>query len=100
MRIQTARRESLPEHYSNGALEPKLRDVRSMLERRKWAFRNRARLNLLLELVRLRLNRHDDRARWATLIRAHIDEHGGQSAHPRRMADPVTLDPATGERVY
>ncbi len=100
MRNQTARRASLPAHYSTGALEPKLHDVRDVLERRKWTFRNRARLNLLLELVRLRLNRHDDPTGWATLIRAHIDAHGGQSAHPRRMSDPVTIDPATGDRIY
>lgn len=98
MRRQTARRSSLPAHYSTGALEPKLAEVRAILERRKWTFRNRERMNILLELVRLRLNRCDDPRRWSQLIRAHIDKHG----HPtrtRRLADPIRVDTA-GDRVY
>lgn len=100
MRVQTARRASLPAHYSTGALDPKLRDVRQMLDRRKWTFRNRTRLNLLLDLVRLHINRADDVTRWTSLIRAHLETNGGQSAYPRRMADPMSYDPATGNRSY
>jgi len=70
-----------------------------MLERRKWTFRNRDRMNLLLELVRLRLNRHDDPIKWAALIRAHIEANGGQSDWDRYMADPVARD-ENGDRVY
>ena len=56
-------------------------------------------MNLLLELVRLRLNRHDDVGRWTVLIRAHLTEAGRQSQRRRHLADPVTVDPSTGERV-
>ena len=86
---QTKRRAELPAHYSTGALEPKPQDVRAMLERRKWTFRNRDRMNLLLELVRLRLNRHDDPIKWAALIRAHIRPH-------RSERRPIRLGPVHG----
>lgn len=94
------RQAGVAARYSTGALEPKLRDVRNMLERRKWTFRNRMRLNLLLELIHLHLNRHDDPGQWATLIRAHIDANGGPKRHPRRMGDPITRDPVSGDRIY
>ena len=99
MKAQTARRASLPAHYATGAIEPKLATVRQMLERRRWTFRNRRRMNILLELVRQRLNRTDDVTRWATLIRADLETHGGKPSNPRRVADPVTYD-SSGERVY
>lgn len=99
MKTQTGRRASLPAHYATGAIEPKLATVRQMLERRRWTFRNRRRMNTLLELVRQRLNRTDDVARWASLIRADLEAGGGKPSHPRRRADPVTFD-AAGERVY
>ena len=99
MKTQTARRESLPPHYATGAIEPKLATVRQMLERRRWTFRNRRRMNTLLELVRQRLNRTDDITRWAGLIRADLEAHGGKPSYPRRVVDPVTYDSA-GDRVY
>ena len=99
MKTQTGRRASLPPHYATGAIEPKLASVRQMLERRRWTFRNRRRMNTLLELVRQRLNRTDDVTRWAGLIRADIEADGGKPSHPRRMSDPVAYDPA-GDRIY
>lgn len=99
MAAQTKRRSSLPAHYATGVIEPKLDDVREMLERRRWTFRNRRRMNTLLELVRLRLNRTADVAVWASLIRADLEANGGRRSHPRRMADPVVYDSA-GDRVY
>lgn len=96
---QTTRRSTIPAHYSTGALEPKIGDIREVLGRRAWTFRNQARMNLLLGLVRLRLNRQDDIQRWAVLIRDHLDAHGGRPAHPRRIEDPVAYNQA-GERVY
>jgi hypothetical protein len=99
MNTQTARRASLPPHYATGAIEPKLATVRQMLERRRWTFRNRRRMNTLLELVRQRINRTDEVTRWAGLIRADLEAGGGRPSNPRRMADPVTHDSA-GDRVY
>lgn len=84
MRIQTARRASLPPRYSTGALEAPIRDLRQMLERRRWTFRNRERMNLLLDLARLRLNRQDDSRTYAALFRQHLDDNGGKPARSRR----------------
>lgn len=99
MRVQTARRASLPAHYSTGALEPRIELVRRVLESRAWTFRNRERLNLLLQLVRLHVNGHDDTTRWTALIRAHLDANAGTATHSRRLADPVTYD-VNGDRVH
>lgn len=99
MAVQTARRGSLPAHYDCVALEAPLADVRLLLEKRKTVFRNRVRMNLLLGLLRLRINRHADPVQWAKLIRQHIAEHGGQSGWDRRLADPSHVDRVTGERV-
>lgn len=100
MTRQTARRSELPPHYSTGALEPRLRELRGMLERRKWTFRNRTRMNLLLELMRLHLNRLDDPGRFAASIRSHLDANGGDPARPRKLADPIVFDPVSGDRRY
>ncbi len=99
MKTQTGRRASLPAYYATGAIEPKLATVRQMLERRRWTFRNRRRMNTLLELVRQRLNRTDDVTRWASLIRTDLEAGGGKPSQPRRRADPVAYD-AAGERLY
>lgn len=69
---QTAWRDQVPAHYSTGALDPKLADIRQLLERRRWSFRNLSRMNQLLDLVRLHGNRLDDPAAWAQLIRAQL----------------------------
>jgi hypothetical protein len=58
----------MPPHYSTGALDPQIAVVRQLLERRAWTFRNLARLNALLGLVRLHVNRRDVPADWATLL--------------------------------
>ena len=84
MRVQTQRRSTLPPHYSTGALEPRIRDVRQMLERRRWTFRNRDRMNQLLGLARLRLNRQDDPRAYAAILRQHLDDNGGKPARSRR----------------
>ncbi|NMM25103.1 MAG: hypothetical protein HHJ11_16760 [Phycicoccus sp.] len=72
MRVQTARRASIPPHYGNGAVEAPIRQVRQVIERRKFTFRNLARMNLLLELVRLRLLRADSVRAYAEDIRTHL----------------------------
>jgi hypothetical protein len=40
MIAQTLWRGDVPEHYSTGALDPKLADIRQHLKRRRWTFRN------------------------------------------------------------
>ena len=47
MTVQTARRASMPPHYSTGALDPHIAAVRQQLERRRWTFRNLPRMNAL-----------------------------------------------------
>ncbi len=71
-RLQTARRASLPPVYANGAVEAPIKRVRQVLERRRWTFRNRERMNLLLELVRLAVLRADNASLYAADIRMHI----------------------------
>jgi hypothetical protein len=56
---QVARRATVPGVYSNGAVELQVAAVREVLSSRSWTFRNLYRMNLLLELVRQRLNRHN-----------------------------------------
>lgn len=81
IRAQAHGRSRIPPVYSNGAVEQPLRDLRQNLQSRAFAFRNRARLNQLLELMRLANQRVDNAADYATDIRAHLDEHNG---HPPR----------------
>jgi hypothetical protein len=40
--------------FSNDAIEAPIRTVRQGIKRRAWCFRNRARMDLLLEMMRLR----------------------------------------------
>jgi hypothetical protein len=70
--VQTSRRSSMPAHYSTGALDPKIAIVRQQLERRRWTFRNLARMNALLGLMRLHINRRDVPATWAKLLADHL----------------------------
>lgn len=68
MTAQTARRAQLPSHYSTGALDPQIELIRRQLERRRWTFRNLDRMNALLGLVRLHVNRRDVVADWAGVL--------------------------------
>ena len=81
IRRQSLRRGSIPPVYANGALENSLNRVRTMITDRAFSFRNRARLNLLLELIRLGQLRADNAADYATAIRAHLIQYNG---HPKR----------------
>ena len=96
---QTKRRASIPAHYSTGALDRAIAQLRKATQSRAWTFRNRERMNLLLGLMRLRVTRQDSPDAWAELIRQHLEARGGQPARPRRLADPITYNLA-GERVY
>jgi hypothetical protein len=71
----------MPPHYSTGALDPHIAAVRQQLERRRWTFRNLPRMNALLGLVRLHINRRDVVANWAKLlVRAVTDEQEAWAA--------------------
>lgn len=95
MRVQVARRSSIPAHYANGAVEAPLREVKRILAPRRWTFRNAARMNLLLELVRIRYNRQGSAAAFAGELRRTLAKTGrGQ------LLDAAPDDPRLrGERV-
>jgi len=106
---QNARRASIPPHYSTGALDPQIAVVRQFLERRRWTFRNKARMDALLSLIRLHVNRRDVIAEWAALIAVELDSQqserlatlGDLRSRPKVKslieAPQVLLD---GSRVY
>jgi hypothetical protein len=96
---QVARRASIPAHYSTGALDRVIDVIRQSTERRKWTFRNRERMNQMLDLVRLRINRRDNAEAWGELIRQELVASGGRPKKVRQLADPVSYNLA-GERVY
>lgn len=75
MRGQTQGRSRIPPVYSNGAVEQPLLSLRQSLQPRAFAFRNRARLNQLLNLMRLANLRVDNVADYGTDIRAYLDDH-------------------------
>lgn len=85
---QVDRRASVPAHYSIGALEAPIAAVREFVEPRAFCYRNAARTNRMLELVRLRINRCDDPLDYARSIRAHLDAHDGRLAPQGRIRDP------------
>lgn len=85
---QVGRRTHLPAHHSTGALDEVLAKVREFAEPRAFCYRNAERTNRMLELVRLRLNRHDDPLAYATAIRTHLDANGGKMTRQGSIADP------------
>jgi hypothetical protein len=94
MQAQTLRRDQLPEHYANGAIEAAIATTRAVIGRRAWTFRNLPRMNLLLELVRLRINRHDDVRSYTTAIRNHVEAAAGDVPRTyRKIMDPKVWDP-------
>jgi hypothetical protein len=71
---------------SIGPLEP-LTIVRTHLEHRRGAFKNRERLNRLLMLMQLDLNKQADEQRYAGIIRGELLANGGYSAPRRQIVD-------------
>ena len=69
---QASRRSKLPDHHSTGAAEGALSKVRTIVEPRAFSYRNAARTNLMLELVRLSLNKCDDSIAYGTSIRSFL----------------------------
>jgi hypothetical protein len=96
---QSARRSHIPAHYSTGPLDRSIDIIRQWTESRKWTFRNAERMNQLLGLMRLRINRRDDVEAWAELIRQHLEVNGGRPERARKLSDAVTFD-LNGRRVY
>ena len=86
MRTQTKRRASIPPHYANGAVEAPLEEVKRIVGQRRWTFRNADRLNLLLELARIRYNRDATEDDFAAELRAQLA--GGNRPSPSVAADP------------
>ena len=70
MATQLSRRGEI-DVYSNDAIEAPIRTVRQGIERRAWCVRNRAQMDLLLEMMRLRLNKVDSVDAYSRLIRDH-----------------------------
>jgi len=111
---QTASRASIPAHYSTGALDPQIAVIRQYLQRRRWTFRNLSRMNNLLALMRLHINRCDEPTAWARHLRAHLTQLQRTPAavradgHPdyrkRRTAPVHSADPVVilrgGDREY
>ncbi len=100
MRVQTGRRASIPAHYANGAVEHPIAVVREVLERRAWCFRNRARMDLLLQLVVLRIRRLDDERVYAADIHQFLLDNAGRPARAYRGIYDTWGPKDNEERVY
>lgn len=78
LQAQTTRRGEIPPVFSNGALEASLDKVRTIVAPRAYAYRNRTRTNLMLELVRLSQLRADNAGDYTADIRTHLTAHNGR----------------------
>jgi hypothetical protein len=101
LRNQLARRAAHPAsklgRWANGAIEDSIQTAREVIGDRAWPLRNRTPLNLLLELVRLRINKLDSQIAYASAVRKHLDSTGGRPTHSAAIADQ---DDADGRRAY
>jgi hypothetical protein len=94
LRVQVARRADRPPVYANGAAESALTYVRNLMEPQMYSYKNRARTNRMLELVRLSMLRADDSASYTAAIRAQLISHHGhlqrgyRNVYDKRGADP------------
>lgn len=67
--------------YSTGGVEPLLNIVKDELSRRSWTFRNLNRMNLLLGLISIRLNRQDNSYDWIQVLTRELEKRQGRSPH-------------------
>jgi len=75
---------------TTAALEQLTRPISAALYRRRYALKNRERLNRLLMLLQLHINGEDDVQRYAKTIRTWLAANGGRPANRRRaIADPA-----------
>jgi hypothetical protein len=75
---------------TTAALEQLARPITAALHPRRYALKNRERLNRLLMLMQLHVNGQDDVQGYAKTIRAWLEANGGRPNTPRRLiADPA-----------
>jgi hypothetical protein len=75
---------------TTSALEQVTRPIVAALYPRRYALKNRERLNRLLMLQQLNVNGDDDVQSYAKTIRAWLEQNGGRpTAHRRAIADPL-----------
>jgi hypothetical protein len=75
---------------TTAALEQLARPITAALYPRRYALKNRERLNRLLMLLQLRVNGQDDVQAYAKTIRSWLEANGGRPAARRRaIADPA-----------
>src|SRR5215210_2987491 len=75
---------------TTSALEQVTRPIVTALYPRRYALKNRERLNRLLMLLQLHVNGDDDVQAYAKTIRAWLEENGGRPVGERRaIADPL-----------
>lgn len=94
LRVQASRRGDRPPVYANGAVEAALAQVRNLMEPRLYSYKNRARTNRMLELVRLSMLRADDSVTYTAAIRAQlVSNHGRLHRGYRDVYDKRGKDP-------
>ena len=77
---------------TTSALEQITRPIVTALYPRRYALKNRQRLNRLLMLHQLCVNGDDDVQAYAKRIRTWLEANGGRPIGPRRaIADPLGL---------
>jgi len=75
---------------STGGLEELIKPIQESLYRRRYAIKNRDRLNRLLLLYQLEANNHADERGYAKSVRERLEATGGRPSIPRRaIADPA-----------
>jgi hypothetical protein len=75
---------------TTAALEQLARPITAALYPRRYALKNRERLNRLLMLLQLHVNGQDDVRGHAKTIRAWLEANGGRpAAYRRSIADPA-----------
>jgi len=92
---QFARRALTPHRapdmpLTTAALDQLTRPIVAALYPRRYALKNRERLNRLLMLLQLHVNGHDDVESYARAIRLHLEANSGRPlAHRRAVTDPA-----------
>ena len=75
---------------TTSALEQLARPIAKALHPRRYALKNRARLNRLLMLMQLHINGDDDVKAYSKTIRAWLERNEGRpTARRRAIADPL-----------
>src|SRR5660398_206414 len=92
---QFARRALTPHRaldmpLTTAALDQITRPISAALYPRRYALKNRERLNRLLMLLQLHINGDDEVQAYARAIRLHLEANGGRPlAHRRALTDPL-----------